>query len=426
MAFSNSLLLVAQAALYFGVMMTLLHWRRSIGLGVFMCALGVMHFLETYLASVFYVQLPFGIISPGSTVLFTGKLLMILLLYVKEDAATVRQPIHGLLIGNFLIVGLVMLLRNHETVELAAGRAPDIGFVDEMGLLMVWGTVLLYIDSLAIILLYERLGRWLGRHFGLRVLICGAVVLTFDQLGFFLALHWVSGAPVEALVGGWIAKMLAVLLYTLFFLIYLALFPAAEPKGGPRRFRDVFQALTYRERYEDLLRSSHLDFLTKVSHRSQFDTTAKARLAEVLEAGQVASLLIIDIDHFKRVNDTYGHQAGDEVLATVARVLRDNQRSDDHVFRYGGEEFVILSLRMGAEAAQSFADRLRRQIEEVTRDAFLEAVTVSVGIASAPVEADSIDALFEAADRRLYVAKARGRNRVVGALNEAEPVVPAD
>ena len=81
MAISNALLLLAQAAVYFIVMMSLLRARQVIGIGVFMCALGVMHFLETYLASVFYIELPFGIVSPGSTVLFSGKLLMILLLW---------------------------------------------------------------------------------------------------------------------------------------------------------------------------------------------------------------------------------------------------------------------------------------------------------------------------------------------------------
>lgn len=91
----NSFLLLVEAALYFGVMVTLFRFRHRIGLGVFVCALGAMHFLETYLASVFYVALPFGMVSPGSAVLFSGKLVMLLLLYIKEDAATVRQPIYG-------------------------------------------------------------------------------------------------------------------------------------------------------------------------------------------------------------------------------------------------------------------------------------------------------------------------------------------
>src|SRR3546814_17391717 len=103
MALLNTVRLLAQSLMYFGFMATLFGVRGRFGLGVFLCALGVMHFLETYLASVFYIELPFGIVSPGSTVLFSGKLAIILMMYIREDAAVVRQPIYGLLIGNFLI-----------------------------------------------------------------------------------------------------------------------------------------------------------------------------------------------------------------------------------------------------------------------------------------------------------------------------------
>jgi hypothetical protein len=96
----NVLLLAGDALLYFLVLAALLRARTRIGLGAFFTALGVMHFLETYLASILYVSLPFGIVtSPGSTVLFTGKLMMLLLLYIREDAVVVRQPIYGLLLS---------------------------------------------------------------------------------------------------------------------------------------------------------------------------------------------------------------------------------------------------------------------------------------------------------------------------------------
>ncbi len=136
---ANLLLFVGEALVYVTAMIGLLHLRVRLGLGVFVAALGVMHFIETYLAAVFYVQLPFGVISPGSAVLFSGKLMMILLLYVKEDAATVRQPIYGLLAGNFLTVALSLLLRQHDTVSIVAHRSADLAFIDEMGWLMVWG-----------------------------------------------------------------------------------------------------------------------------------------------------------------------------------------------------------------------------------------------------------------------------------------------
>ena len=139
MEYLNLGLLVFEAIAYFSVMVTLLHFRHRIGLGVFLTALGVMHFMETYLAAVFYVQLPFGMVSPGSSVFFAGKLMVILMLYLEEDAATVRQPIYGLFFGNLLTVGIAWFLQFHATVEVTPGRGADISFLREMGWLMVWG-----------------------------------------------------------------------------------------------------------------------------------------------------------------------------------------------------------------------------------------------------------------------------------------------
>ena len=414
MALSNTLLLFAQAAVYFTVMMSLLRARQVIGIGVFMCALGVMHFLETYLASVFYIQLPFGIVSPGSTVLFSGKLLMILLLYIREDALVVRQPIYGLLIGNFLIVALVMILRNHDTVSVTEGRSPNFAFIDEMGLLMVWGTILLFIDAIAVVVLYERIGDWVGRHLGLRFLICGAVVLTFDQAGFFLALHIVSGAPWHVFFGGWVAKMVATVVYTGLFVIYLKYFDNEASWLTNRPLKDVFQVLTYRERYQKLLEASVRDHLTGTLHRRHYDESGPKILARNLDANRSLSLLVIDIDHFKQVNDRHGHQAGDEVLKTIARLLTENLRSDDHLYRVGGEEFVILCEKLPVDGAVSMAERLRKTIDRFSRVYLPEKVTVSIGLAGAPQDGETLDTLFKRADERLYEAKKQGRNRVVG------------
>ena len=145
----NVLLLACDALLYFVALGALLRARTRIGLGAFFCALGVMHFLETYLASILYVALPFGIVtSPGSTVLFTGKLMMLLLLYIREDAVVVRQPIYGLLFGNVLLFALAFLMRHHVPVAFADGRGADFGFLDQMGALMVWGTAILFFDCI--------------------------------------------------------------------------------------------------------------------------------------------------------------------------------------------------------------------------------------------------------------------------------------
>ena len=271
--FNNLLLLAADALIYFIVLAALFRARGWLGIGAFFCALGVMHFLETYLASSFYVALPLGIVaSPGSTVLFTGKLMLLLLVYIREDAVTVRQPIYGLLIGNLLLLALAVVIRNHELVQFAPGRAIDLGFLDEMGALMVWGTAILFVDCILLILLYERSRAWFGGLVLARLAFAGAAVLTFDQVLFYAGLHVVTGAGLAVLFGGWAAKMGAVALYSVLGTVYLLW--CERPIGVARRaprIVDVFDTLTYRERYEDLLARTGRDALTGALDRGRLE-----------------------------------------------------------------------------------------------------------------------------------------------------------
>ena len=406
---TNSLLLLGEAFFYFGSMALLFRLRRTIGIGVFMCAVGVMHFLETYLASAFYVELPFGMVSPGSAVLFSGKLVMLLLLSIKEDAPAVRQPIYGLLLGNTLMIGLVLLLRLHDVAPLPSGQVPDIAFVDQMGWLMVWGTTLLFVDAILIILLYEELGHRLGRFRFLRVLASVAAILTFDQAGFFMALHFVADAPLEVFFGGWAAKMAAAVVYSALLCAYLRLFEKRE-EARPREVSDVFHALTFRERYEALVEQAGRDSLTGLLHRGRFEDTGRERVARAKEDGRPLSLLIIDVDHFKSINDRFGHAEGDRVLKLVADELRQAAEADDQVFRIGGEEFAVLSPYPHA-VARLLAENIRERIRfaGITPD-----LSVSIGIAALDERPGGLAALFALADERLYVAKASGRDRVVG------------
>jgi hypothetical protein len=250
----NMIYLVASAIIYFAILSSLFRLRSYVGIGAFFCALGVMHFLETYLASVAYVALPFGIVaSPGSTVLFTGKLMLLLLVYIHEDAVVVRQPIYGLLVGNILIVMLAYLMRNHALMAISPERVADLGFLNEMGVLMVWGTGILFIDCILIILLYERSRLWFGQNIFARLFLSGAVVLSFDQVAFFAGLHVLTGAGLSVLVGGWVAKLGAVAVYTVLIGGYLCYFERQRNTGRAPKIGDIFDILTYRERYEDLI-----------------------------------------------------------------------------------------------------------------------------------------------------------------------------
>ncbi len=414
--FANVLLLVGDALLYFAALASLLRARPRIGLGAFFCALGVMHFLETYLASIFYVPLPFGIVtSPGSTVLFTGKLMMLLLLYIREDAKVVRQPIYGLLFGNVLLFALAFVMRQHTLVPLVPGHAADFGFLDEMGALMVWGTAILFFDCILIILLYERSRAWFGNHVFPRIALCGAIVLSCDQLVFWTGLHMLTGAGWPVLIGGWIAKMGAVALYSVLAGVYLVYIerPLGNERRAPR-ISDVFDTLTYRERYEDLLARTGRDALTGALDRHSLESHGRSTVEKAAAAGRVLTLLLIDIDHFKSFNDSFGHSAGDMMLKHIASEIMAAARVSDFTYRFGGEEFVVIADGIAGDDAIALGERIRRRIAGApTRDPN-ERVTACVGIATSPRDATSYDTLFETADKRLYQAKAAGRNRVIG------------
>lgn len=411
-------LLLAQGILYFLTMATLFRARGRLGIGVFVCALGVMHFLETYLAAVFFIPMPFGLISPGSTIMFSGKLMMLLLFYIRMDAETVRQPIYGLLIGNLMIIALAYLLRFMPTAVLE-GRQPDLSFLDQMGVLMVWGTVLLFIDSIALILLYEKLGKSLTSSVFVRAFIGAACVLTFDQIGFYTALHWIADVPISALLGGWIAKMIAAVAYSAMLAVYLNYFERDETRVEPEHLADVFDRLTYRQRYEDLLRKAGIDQLTGAKGRGEFEATGQIKLDQARAGRRELSLAMIDIDNFKLVNDGHGHVMGDEVLRNVAQTLLKSSRNEDSLFRYGGEEFALICEGLPHNDALALAERLRLAVLMTPQPAMLKDVTISIGVATYPRDAETLVDLVRHADANLYRAKQSGRNRVVGSADEA-------
>ncbi|HEY8338899.1 MAG TPA: GGDEF domain-containing protein [Egibacteraceae bacterium] len=141
------------------------------------------------------------------------------------------------------------------------------------------------------------------------------------------------------------------------------------------------------------------------------------------------SLVILDIDHFKQVNDTYGHQAGDDVLVEVARRIRDSVRIPDVVARYGGEEFVVLLPGTGLEGAVATAERIRRAIGStpipMTRGFEDQPeglrVSASLGVASFGVHGRTVSSLLRSADAAMYTAKTSGRDRVVAADPDLVP-----
>lgn len=157
------------------------------------------------------------------------------------------------------------------------------------------------------------------------------------------------------------------------------------------------------------------DSLTGASNRRHFLGEIELELGRAKRNGLPVSLLALDIDHFKAVNDEYGHQAGDAVLKAFVEVIRGTLRPHDVLGRVGGEEFMVLLPDTSREAAAVLAERIRNRVESMVMpfDGTTLSITVSVGVAEFGVDGDSQDAVFKAADTRLYQAKHEGRNRTI-------------
>lgn len=171
-------------------------------------------------------------------------------------------------------------------------------------------------------------------------------------------------------------------------------------------------------RNELLERLEHLachDGLTGLLNRRAFTERSEGRLAAAAQTAQVSTALMMDIDHFKRINDTYGHAAGDTVLKSFATVAQSCLREEDMIGRLGGEEFAALFVNCAPGEAAAVAERIRAAIADTVvpiDDGRTVPMTVSIGMAETKEISTSIEALLSAADKALYAAKTSGRNRV--------------
>lgn len=157
------------------------------------------------------------------------------------------------------------------------------------------------------------------------------------------------------------------------------------------------------------------DSLTGLYNREPLEHIYTHGLAESERQGSKLSLILLDIDFFKRVNDNYGHASGDTVLRLVSDILRTHAREGDFIFRLGGEEFCIILPVSSSEEAQEIAEEIRLSVAEKFKEygAKNQSITISIGIAESEHYQQTMDELFRAADERLYMAKSMGRNRVV-------------
>ena len=187
---------------------------------------------------------------------------------------------------------------------------------------------------------------------------------------------------------------------------------ARAPVAGDKEIAELGEAVNLMaDRLRDRART---DELTELPNFRAFRDTIEGEFARARRYEHRFGILVLDLDRFKKYNDSFGHAAGNEALKRVAAALRESVRSVDFAARYGGEEFAVILPEIDAPALRVVAERIRRGVEALPAPPDGASVTVSIGGAIYPDDARELTALFECADERLYAAKKGGRNRVVG------------
>jgi diguanylate cyclase (GGDEF)-like protein len=179
---------------------------------------------------------------------------------------------------------------------------------------------------------------------------------------------------------------------------------------------------------EALRNQSIVDPLTGLFNRRYLEQTLERECRRAVRADRPLSVIMLDVDHFKRFNDAWGHEGGDSVLKELAGLLRRTFRGEDVSCRYGGEEFVVVLADASLAVGQERAEQLRRQVGELSvrlRGEAMGAITVSLGLAALPEHGVTPDALLAAADSALYEAKRAGRDRVMCAPVDPEAALTA-
>jgi diguanylate cyclase (GGDEF)-like protein len=409
-------LLVLEAAVMSGIILGLFRARTKLGFTPLYVVLGGFQYLEATLS--LKVPIATGVVlSPGSTVLFTASLVSVLLIYVKEDAIEARKLVYGLVLANASVAILSFIIGMQMAVpgSVYDGLTQEDFF--EASRIALYGTTLLFLDVLGIILCYEFVSRFVSSLFW-RFFLSLLVIVAFDNFFFTLFIAYDKPNLPSLMLVGFLGKAAMALFYTATVTTYLRFVEPQTAVVGTGDVADVFQALTYRQKYEQVRERMVRDALTGLFNRGYFDETLLKTLAHAQRYGEPLSLLLIDTDNFKSINDQFSHMEGDRVLRMIADTLTEHARNADVPCRYGGDEFVIL-LRADTNEALAFAERFRTAIQERCLNAATPFpwghVTTTIGIASYPSDAEVVSAedLVRLADQRLYAGKHAGRDRVV-------------
>lgn len=409
-------------ALFVGmVIVYLFSIRHKFGIALLYITLGTFQYLQTVLATFLYFEIfPDVFVSPGSAVLFNASLFAVLLIYIKEDAGEARKLIYGLVVANVTLTIFLFMVGLH----LEGIPASQLSYIPEQVLsftprVLIMGTLTLAADVLLIIIIYEFFSKYITSVF-FKIYSAMAVVLIFDTFFFTVGSGIISEQSdyVRLLISSVIGKLLLAFVYSLILTLYIKYH---EDKGlivenEGTDIKDIFTFLTYRQKYEILRRESYRDPLTGLYTRGFLNANLSRELDIAKRSNDKTAFLMIDIDNFKLINDSFGHQEGDRILVFLAMVIETSIRKMDLACRYGGEEFSLILPKTNLNLAVQLAERIRDKLAVLSdshKPALARKITLTIGIAVASDEAVTAEELIFIADKRLYIGKENGRNCIV-------------
>lgn len=410
-------LLGAEALMMATLVLVLFRSRTVLGLSPLYIVIGGFQYLEASLSLRVDVA-PGWAVYPASMVMFTATLLAVLLIYIKEETREARKLVYGLVLANAGLSLVSMVVSQHtlipgsevsaEVTTAALRGNAWVAFV---------GTMLLPLDVVGIILVYEFVSGY-TKSLLARSAAALLVIVAVDNFLFTLSVQWGRPELPMLMAAGLVGKSAAALFYAAMLTLYIKYIDPVSATVGTGDVTDVLQKLTYRQLYEQARTRMTRDALTGLFNRGYFDEALPRAVAQADRYQHPLSVLLVDTDHFKEINDTHSHMVGDRVLKLVAELLAEHARAADTVCRYGGDEFVVILSSADAASAAAFAERFRRRLRDRAQVALSTgtvSITATVGIATFLEDADARtpEDLLRLADLRLYEGKRAGRNRVV-------------
>ena len=241
------------------LLLFLFHLRKFMGMGVLYAALGLFQFLQVFLSLSVYVEITDSlIISPGSTILFSSSLFAVLLIYIKEDAAETRKLIYALLIANFIMTMLLYLISlNIEGSSQIITSNISASFFTDNGWVLFVGSILLFIDAVCIIMIYEYVSKYIS-YLYLRICVTMMAVLSMDAIVFSLAAFWNSETLSTVMISALVSKIVTVIFFSAIYTFYLKYIERDVYTPNLLSVIDVFNSLTYKQKYEKIEKAIQL------------------------------------------------------------------------------------------------------------------------------------------------------------------------